>query len=109
MLGWLGAKTTVTFDVRSRHRTRLSKIGRGRLEKTSDESTDYNCFAFALHDETDWYSPLPISGYYWPADQIPRNTTLSTMIALYRYEGGFEPCDQGRYEEGFEKIALYTN
>jgi len=31
------------------------------------------------------------------------------MIALYRYEGGFEPCENGEYEEGFEKIALYIN
>ena len=28
---------------------------------------------------------------------------------MYRYEGGFEPCENGEYEEGFEKIALYIN
>jgi len=31
------------------------------------------------------------------------------MVELYRYEGGFEPCENGEYEEGFEKIALYVN
>ena len=31
------------------------------------------------------------------------------MIELFRYEGGFEPCENGDYEEGFEKIALYVN
>ena len=31
------------------------------------------------------------------------------MIELYRYEGGFESCEHGEYEEGFEKIALYVN
>ena len=36
-------------------------------KKTSEETPDYNCFAFALHDEDDWYSPLPLNGYYWPA------------------------------------------
>jgi hypothetical protein len=77
--------------------------------KTSEETTDYNCFAFALHDEDDWYSPLPISGYYWPADKIAMNTSIPTMVDLYRYEGGFEPCENGEYEEGFEKIALYIN
>jgi hypothetical protein len=78
-------------------------------KESSKDTPDYNCFAFALHDESDWYSPLPLRGYYWPADKIPRNTTLPTMIELYRYEGGFEPCENGEYEEGFEKIALYVN
>jgi hypothetical protein len=77
--------------------------------KSSEETYDYNCFAFALNDRDDWYSPLPLNGYYWPADQIPRDIRLSTMIELYRYEGGFEPCENGEYEEGIEKIALYTN
>ena len=31
------------------------------------------------------------------------------MIQFYRYEGGFEPCENGDHEEGFEKIALYVN
>jgi len=31
------------------------------------------------------------------------------MIELYRYEGGFEPCENGEFEVGFEKIALYVN
>jgi hypothetical protein len=65
--------------------------------KTSEATADYNCFAFAVHDADDWYSPLPLSGYYWPADIIPRNTSIPTMIELYRYEGGFEPCENGDY------------
>lgn len=78
-------------------------------KESSKSTTEYNCFAFALHDESDWYSPLPIQGYYWPAHRLPRNTALPTMIELYRYEGEFEPCENGEYEEGFEKIALYVN
>jgi hypothetical protein len=78
-------------------------------KKTSEATFDYNCFAFALHDQDDWYSPLPICGYYWPANKLPRNTALPTMIELYRYEGGFEPCENGEHQEGFEKIALFVN
>jgi hypothetical protein len=78
-------------------------------KKTSEATSDYNCFAFALRDQSDWYSPLQIWGYHWPAEKLPRNTTLATMIELYRHEGGFEPCENGEYEEGFEKIALYVN
>src|SRR5438552_15932161 len=39
---------------------------------TSDHTTDYNCFAWAAHDTADWWSPIPLAGYYWP-DQIARN------------------------------------
>jgi hypothetical protein len=85
------------------------KLAADGWKKTSQATSDYNCFAFALHDQDHWYSPLPICGYCWPADEIPRNATLQTMIELYRYEGGFEPCEDGDYQEGFEKIALYVN
>jgi hypothetical protein len=78
-------------------------------KKSSAETAYYNCFAFALHDQDDWHSPLPLAGYYWPTDVIPRNTALATMLELYRHEGGFEPCDDGEFEPGFEKIALYMN
>jgi hypothetical protein len=78
-------------------------------KKTSEPTSDYNCFAFALHDQSDWYSPLPIGGYYWPADKLPRDTSLPTMLELYRLEGGFEPCENLEFEGGFEKIALYAN
>jgi len=76
--------------------------------ETSKESAEYNCFAFALHDDSDWYSPLPLKGYYWP-DNLPRNTALPTMIELYRNEGGFSPCDDGDFENGFEKVAFFIN
>lgn len=75
---------------------------------SSADTPDYNCFAFAAYDRDDWWSPLQISGYYWP-DHIPRNTTVPTFLELYGYEGGFVPCEDGKLEAGFEKIALYTN
>ena len=85
------------------------KLAAEGWKKSSDATADYNCFAFALHNKEEWFSPLPLGGYYWPEGKVQRNTFLSTMIALYKHEGGFEPCDNGGYEEGFEKIALYMN
>jgi hypothetical protein len=85
------------------------KLAADGWRKTSEATSDYNCFAFALPDQSDWYSPLPLWGYYWPADVVPRNTTLPTMIELYRHEGNFAPCENGDFENGFEKIALYVH
>lgn len=85
------------------------KLRRGGYTITSEDTTDYNCFAWALHDRSDWWSPLPLNGYYWPADKLPRDARLQTFIDLYAFEGGFVPCDHGRLEDGFEKVALYVN
>jgi hypothetical protein len=76
---------------------------------TSVDTTDYNCFAWAMHDDSEWWSPIKTNGYYWPEGRIPRNTDLDTFIALYGYEGGFVPCQTGDYEPGHEKIALYAD
>jgi hypothetical protein len=77
--------------------------------ETSPETAEYNCFAFAVHDQDDWYSPLPIKGYYWPEDVVPRETTLEAFIQMYAHEGAFVPCETGEPEDGYEKIAIYIN
>ncbi len=73
---------------------------------TSPKTSDYNCFAWALHTNDEWYSPVSIAGYYWPPN-LSRNAEMTTMLNLFHQEGGFEPCEDGSFEEGFEKIALY--
>src|SRR2546423_566142 len=84
------------------------KLRQEGYEVTSEETTNYNCFAWAAHDTARWWSPMPLLGYYWP-DALPRDTTVQTFIELYRREGAFAPCEDGSQEEGFEKIALYVN
>jgi len=76
---------------------------------TSQDTPEYNCFAWAMYDTSDWWSPLQSYGYYWPGDRLPRNTKLETFIALYGYEGQFVPCDDGELEQGYEKIALFVH
>ncbi|SRR6266404_3208902 len=78
---------------------------------TSNEDPGYNCFAHALNDNGDWYSYLRVHGYYWPPTEsaVPRDRRLNTFIKLFNYEGGFDPCDDGRLENGVEKVALYMN
>jgi len=74
---------------------------------TSEATTDYNCFAWAANDTSAWWSPLPISGYYWP-EHLPRSLNINSFVALYAHKG-FVACEDGEPEPGIEKIALYAD
>ncbi|HEU0048546.1 MAG TPA: hypothetical protein VFQ43_13185 [Nitrososphaera sp.] len=85
-------------------------LSRSAYEKKSDEDNTYNCFAWAVDDgRTDnWWSPAQINGYYWPQN-VPRGVLVEHFVHLYRSECGYEPCDNGEFEEGFEKLAIYVD
>jgi hypothetical protein len=34
---------------------------------------------------------------------------VDAFVKLYQMKGGYEPCDSGDHEEGYEKLALYVN
>lgn len=44
---------------------------------------------------------------YWP-DGVPRIARLEHFVRAYETIG-FESCDDGLLEDGFEKIVLYVN
>jgi len=73
---------------------------------TSEEDEDYNCYAWAVGDDTKWWSP--VRGYYWP-DGVPRDTnSIESYIAAFTTEG-FVVCADGAVEPGIEKIAIYVH
>ncbi len=79
--------------------------------KSSDEDFEYNCVAWAAGEENtqEWWDPLALGpGYYWP-NGLQRNTEVDTFVKLYELVGGYVACDHVGLEEGFEKIALYSN
>lgn len=76
------------------------------FEQTSDLDGRYNCIAWAANDNKRWYEPDPIGFYYWP-DEIPREYSISSYIALYEFLG-YEKCADDDIEIGFEKIAIYS-
>jgi hypothetical protein len=77
--------------------------------KTSEESEDYNCIAYAGSDESRKWDPDESGGRYWP-ESVPRTLDLSSFIRLYEVEKGFVKCDLNfDLENGFEKIAIYCN
>ena len=77
----------------------------GHYKVTSEATLEYNCFAWALGDDSRWVDP--IADYaYWP-EGIPNENTIDSVTELFR-EAGYKPCDDGRLETGYEKIVIYA-
>src|SRR5947209_7508333 len=75
--------------------------------KTSEATTNYNCIAWAFGDDQKFWWPAPVDGsakVYWPG---PRDdpTTENFIRAFERL--GYEVCNDGRLEEGYDKIVIY--
>lgn len=73
---------------------------------TSPATPSYNCFAWAGEDTRNWWQPIELHGYFWPAD-IPGELTLENLVAVYQGLG-YRASDSAALERGFEKIALYA-
>jgi hypothetical protein len=74
---------------------------------TSKDTIDYNCVAYAAGDEENWWWPDKQEQQYWPPN-IPREETLEAFIQAYQ-SINYEICQDGCLEEGFQKIAIYTD
>jgi hypothetical protein len=72
----------------------------------SDIDTQYNCIAYAAGVTDKKWWPQFHPDYYWPPN-APRVNSLISFIAVFR-ELGYEVCEDGAYEVGFEKVAFYT-
>lgn len=79
-------------------------LKKGTFEKTS-ECKEYNCVAFILEDEENWWDD-----YFgkWPED-IPRQICSIENYEKFFNKHGFQRCDSFNLEDGFLKIALYGN
>jgi hypothetical protein len=68
---------------------------------TSEDTRRYNCLAWAAgetHRRWDWHLP-----YHWPATRRPEVEYFMEAYASI----GYVECDNGDFEHGFEKIAIY--
>lgn len=74
---------------------------------TSPATIEYNCIAWAAGDTGAWWEPDPMNLYYWPPT-IPRINNVEAFIKAYE-SLGYNICKDGKYEEGFEKIAIYVD
>jgi hypothetical protein len=76
------------------------------FELTSPSSGEYNCIAWALKDLSRFIWPLRQRGFYWPKG-VPMEESVDAFINLFaRY--GFQICENGSHEQGYEKLALFA-
>ena len=75
---------------------------------TSPEDADYNCIAWALGRKDCWLWPdEDVDGVsVWPPSSTG-DTGVQTFIDAYKSQG-YDVCNSDEYEEGLEKIALYS-
>jgi hypothetical protein len=74
---------------------------------TSPATIDYNCIAWAAGDTERFWWPDPLNIGYWPPE-APRSVTLDAFVNAFETLG-YVVCDSTKYENGFEKIALYVD
>jgi len=75
------------------------------IDPKSPKDLHYNCVAWAMGDNSKWW--WPAGGYYWPVSK-PSVLTVGTFIELFELIG-YECCDNGRLEDGYNKIAIFSD
>ena len=89
-----------------RYFPRLRSLG---IRETS-QPDGYNCIAYAAGDVTRFWWPgeyPPFSPDYWPADAPNELTVEAFRLAFATI--GYTPCQDGTWEKGYEKIAIYAS
>jgi hypothetical protein len=80
-----------------------------RYRVVSPKDKSHNCIAYAAGDTTRKWDPsmIPFPGYYWPpnADRGREPDALKSVFESI----GYEVCENGDLEEGYEKVALYVS
>jgi hypothetical protein len=74
---------------------------------TSPKNDDYNCIAWAVGIDEDWWWPDEAGKGHWPVT-APREATIDAFRLAFVTQG-FTPCTSEETEPGFEKIALFAN
>jgi len=75
--------------------------------RTSPDTIDYNCAAWAAGDTERWWWPAPDDPEaYWP-DAVAKTSTLDAFEAAYATLG-YEKCEASELEPGFERVAVYA-
>ncbi|HEX7447421.1 MAG TPA: hypothetical protein VF306_07740 [Pirellulales bacterium] len=74
--------------------------------ETSPASAQYNCIAWAAGQTDEWWWPLPVGAYSWPAG-VPRSETLTAFLLAFQ-SLGYLQCDDEKLEPTFERIALFV-
>lgn len=74
---------------------------------TSPATAEYNCVAWAAHDQRNYIWPDARQQFAWPPN-LPRIDSVPS-IRFFFESIGFSVCLDGRLEAGFEKVAIYAD
>jgi hypothetical protein len=100
--------------LQSPHRTNYENIRPDNFVCSSDRTNHrpcggYNCIAWAAGKTDKWWWPIDDPCAFWPIPIDPINpVTLEQFIKAFESEG-FSKCRNGRFENGFEKVAIYVD
>ncbi len=78
-----------------------------QIKITSPKTKDYNCIAWAASEDFRFWWPDSMMISYWP-EGVEREETLSAFRKAYATKG-FQVCADERFEDGYEKIAVYID
>jgi hypothetical protein len=78
------------------------KLSAENHEITSPKTVRYNCIAWAAGDTDRWWQP----GMFWPVRSSRDDHGVGNVVEAFR-SLGYEECDDGTQQEGFEKLAIY--
>jgi hypothetical protein len=82
------------------------KYGKDKNHKvTSCRTARYNCIAWAADDPLNFW--WPDGSDHWPTS-APYEVTLPAFIRAFETLG-YETCDNGDLEAGYEKIVIYVD
>lgn len=84
--------------------TAFPRLREGRWKVASPKDSNYNCIAWAAEDNTQhWW---PNDWTYWPIKR--RVNTLDCFEEAFATMG-YKPCNHGRFEIGYQKVAIYAD
>lgn len=72
---------------------------------TSEPSEGYNCFAWALGDDSQWIDPTV--DYARATTNVSNESQFDSVVELFR-QAGYEVCGDDSLEDGYEKVAIYA-
>jgi hypothetical protein len=82
-------------------------LTRENYKLASKRDFNYNCLAFALGDQNNWWEPPGKFGFYWPPG-FPDDFAVETSIRIIQLHG--YTVEWSRYDEPLsESIAVYAN
>jgi len=74
----------------------------GNHEITSERTIKYNCIAWAARSTDRWWQP----GVHWPIRSSQEDLGVGDLVLAFK-SLGYDESPEGRFEVGFEKLAIY--